>query len=135
MPSSLSALNYRVEVLELDAGIVGGEPPVHTTTSSVAGRLPRGDLPLQVARSASRRSRHCPASTASSISAMVNQLPCLGVECSSSRPASRLASAGSNASYSDAGVWMFGVVLHQHNHLSIRVVDVDQVLDGSVPSR
>src|SRR6266699_6867203 len=47
MPSSLSALNYRVEVLELDAGIVGGEPPVDTTASAVAGCLPRCDLPLQ----------------------------------------------------------------------------------------
>ena len=33
----------------------------------------------RIVRSASRRSRHCPASMASSISAMFNQLPCLGV--------------------------------------------------------
>jgi hypothetical protein len=32
-----------------------------------------------VAWSARRRSRHCSASTLSSISAMFNQLPCLGV--------------------------------------------------------
>src|SRR6266540_385014 len=87
----------------------------------------------RVARSASRRSRHCSASTASSISAMFSQLPCLGVSCSSSRSASRLASAGGNASYSDAGVWVFGVVLHQHDPLGLGVVDIQQVLDAVRP--
>ena len=72
---------------------------------------------------------------ASSISAMFNQLPCLGMEGSSSRSASRLASAGGNAAYSDPGVWVLGVVLDQHDLLGIGVVDVDQVLDGSAPSR
>jgi hypothetical protein len=64
---------------------------------------------------------------------LFNQLPCLGVECSSSRSASRLASAGANASYSDAGVWVFGVVLHQHDPLGVGVVDIDQVLDAVRP--
>jgi hypothetical protein len=50
-------------------------------------------------------------------------------------PVSRLASAGANAAYSDAGVWVFGVVLDQHDPLGIRVVDVDQVLAGSAPNR
>jgi hypothetical protein len=45
--SCLSALSCGVEVVELDAGVLGGEPPVDTTTSPVAGRLPRRDLPLQ----------------------------------------------------------------------------------------
>jgi hypothetical protein len=45
--SRSSALNYRVEVLELDPGILSGEPPVHATPGSVASRLPRRDLPLQ----------------------------------------------------------------------------------------
>jgi hypothetical protein len=89
----------------------------------------------RVAWLARRRSRHCWASMASSISAMVSQLPCLGVECSSSRSASRLASAGPNAAYSDAGVWVFGVVLHQHDLLGVGVVDIDQVPDGSAPRR
>ena len=44
--SGLSVLNCRVEVLELDAGILGGEPPVHAAAGRVAGRLPGGDLPL-----------------------------------------------------------------------------------------
>jgi hypothetical protein len=57
----------------------------------------------------------------------------LGVERSSNLSANRLASAGGNASYNDAGVWVFGVVLHQHDLLSIRVVDVDQVLDAMRP--
>src|SRR6266568_3765700 len=72
----------------------------------------------RVAWSARRRSRHCSASTASSISSL---------------SASRLASAGSNAWYSDAGVWVFGVVLHQHDLLGVGVVDVEEVLDAVRP--
>ncbi len=34
-------------MLELDAGILGCEAPVHPTPGRVAGRLPRGDLPLK----------------------------------------------------------------------------------------
>jgi hypothetical protein len=64
---------------------------------------------------------------------MFNQLPCLGVECSSSRSASRLASAGANASYSDAGVWVLGVVLHQHDPPGVGIVDIQQVLDAVRP--
>src|SRR6266487_3098164 len=45
--SSLSALNCRVEVLELDPSVLGREAPVDTTTGPVARHLPRGDLPLQ----------------------------------------------------------------------------------------
>jgi hypothetical protein len=44
-----------------------------------------------------------------------------------------LASAGSNAAYSDAGVWVLGVVLHQHDPLGIRIVDIDQVPDAVRP--
>ena len=47
--------------------------------------------------------------------------------------ASRLASAGGNAAYSDAGVWVLGVVLDQHDPLGVRVVDVDQILDAVRP--
>jgi hypothetical protein len=32
-------------------------------------------------------------------------------------------------------VWVLGVVLDQHDPLGVRVVDIDQVLDGSAPSR
>src|SRR5215216_6540510 len=46
-PSSSSVLSCGVEVLELDAGVLGGEPPVDPATGPVARRLPRGDLPLQ----------------------------------------------------------------------------------------
>jgi transposase-like protein len=45
--SSLSVVSCGVEVLELDAGILGREAPVDPTTGAVAGRLPRRDLPLQ----------------------------------------------------------------------------------------
>ena len=44
-----------------------------------------------------------------------------------------MASAGGNAAYSDAGVWVFGVVLHQHDLLGVGVVDVDQVPDAVRP--
>jgi hypothetical protein len=46
-----------------------------------------------------------------------------------------LASAGANASYSDAGVWVLGVAVHQHDLLGVRVAAIDQLLDGSAPSR
>jgi hypothetical protein len=45
--SSLSALDCRVEVLELDSGILGRKAPVDATARSVAGRLPGRDLPPQ----------------------------------------------------------------------------------------
>src|SRR5581483_7670967 len=53
----------------------------------------------RVAKSGGRRSRHWRLSTLSSISAMSSQLPCLGVWWIASLSASRLASAGGNASY------------------------------------
>src|SRR6266508_1625765 len=43
---SSSAVNCRVEVLELDAGILGREAPVHPTTGGVARCLPGRDLSL-----------------------------------------------------------------------------------------
>src|SRR6266516_1674756 len=45
--SSLSALNCRIEVLELDPSILGGKAPVDPASGAVARRLPRCDLPLQ----------------------------------------------------------------------------------------
>jgi hypothetical protein len=55
--------------------------------------------------------------------------------CRVARSASRLTSAGGNAAYSDAGRVGVEVVLDQHDLLGVGVVDVDQVLDGSAPSR
>src|SRR6266540_456595 len=123
-PSSQSGLNYRVEVLELDPGALGREAPVDATTGPVARRLPRRDLPLQ------RR----PVGQHTQLDlGHVQPAAMLGVSCSSSRSASRLASAGANASYSDAGVWVFGVVLHQHDPLGVGVVNLQQVLDAVRP--
>jgi hypothetical protein len=45
--SDSRVLHSRVEVLQLDAGILSGEAPVDATASSIAGRLPRRDIPLQ----------------------------------------------------------------------------------------
>jgi Voltage gated chloride channel len=46
-PSSSSALSCWVEMLELDAGVLGGEAPVDPATGPVARRLPGCDLPFQ----------------------------------------------------------------------------------------
>src|SRR5215207_6329485 len=46
-PSSSSVVSCGVEVLELDACILGRKPPVDPTTGPVARRLPRRDLPFQ----------------------------------------------------------------------------------------
>ena len=53
-----------------------------------------------------RRLRHCFPKVASSVSAMLSQLPCLGVKWISSLLAIRHASAGSKASYNDAILWV-----------------------------
>jgi single-stranded DNA-binding protein len=47
LTSGSSALSCWVEVPELDAGVLGREPPVDPTTGPVARRLPGRDLPLQ----------------------------------------------------------------------------------------
>jgi hypothetical protein len=54
-----------------------------------------------------RRFKHWRARTLSSVSAIANQRPGLGVSCISTRASSRRASAGGNASYQDAGGWVF----------------------------
>ena len=61
---------------------------------------------LRVSRSLIRRSRHCRVSAESSISAMLSHDPCLGVWWISRRWARAKASSGSNASYSEAMVWV-----------------------------
>jgi hypothetical protein len=134
-PSSSSLLNCRVEVLELDAGILGREPPVDTPAASVARRLPRRDLPLQGRPVGQPPVQALLGQHRKLDLGHVQPAAVLGVECSSSRSANRLASAGSNAWYSDAGVWVFGVVLDQDDLLGVGEVDIDQVLDGSAPSR
>jgi len=58
----------------------------------------------KVSLSPIRRSRHCVARTPSSIYAMSSQLPCLGVWWISRRAASRRASSGAKAWYSEADV-------------------------------
>src|SRR6266508_4138872 len=122
-------------MLELDAGIRGGEAPIDGAAGGVAVSLPGGDFALQ-----------CGPVGEATVQALLRQhaqldlrhiqpAPILGGGGDSSLSASRLASAGGNASYSDAGVWVLGVVLHQHDLLGVGVADVDQLLDGSAPSR
>jgi len=133
--SSSSVLSCGVEVLELDAGVLGGEAPVDPATGPVACRLPGRDLPLQGRPISQAAVQALPGQHGQLDLGHVQPAAVLGVEGSSSRSASRLASAGANASYSDTGVWVLGVVLDQPDPLGVRVVDIDQVPDGSVPSR
>src|SRR2546425_5393396 len=79
------------------------------------------------AREPMRRSKHCRMSTENSISAMFNQLPCLGVECRSSFSIRRRASAGSNTSYKAERRMGVQVLPDQHQLLSSRIVDIHQV--------
>src|SRR6266536_3227697 len=132
-PSSSSGLNCRVEVLELDPGILGREAPVDATTGSVACRLPGHDLPLQ-----RQPIGHPP------IQALLRQhaQPDLGHV----QPAAmlgrvvQLEPVGQPLGLSRLerlvqrrrGVGV-EVVLHQHDLLGIGVVDVDQVLDAMRP--
>jgi len=53
-----------------------------------------------------RRFKHCRTITLISISAMLSQLPCLGVWTNSKRSHSALAFAGGKVSYNAAGVWV-----------------------------
>ena len=66
-------------MLEANAGILGGELPVDLDTALIAVDLPASTAASRLARSANRWLKHCRASTLSWISAMFNQLPCLGV--------------------------------------------------------
>jgi hypothetical protein len=45
--SGSSVLSCGLEMPELDAGVLGGEPPVDPATGPVTRRLPGRDLPLQ----------------------------------------------------------------------------------------
>ena len=67
-------------------------------------------------------------------SSPVNPIDLIFAADCSSRSASCLASAGPNASDNEAGVGV-QVVLHEHDGLGVGGVDVQQLPDGSAPSR
>ena len=72
--SSAPSLSKRgVKPLQFDPRIVGCELPVSFGVFPVALSLPGRDF------AGMRRSRHCDDTTLSSLSAMLSQLPCLGV--------------------------------------------------------
>src|SRR3954469_12612479 len=103
--SALSALHYRVEFAELDAGVLGRELPIGLGGGGVAPMLPGLDVTLQrrpvadpVRQSLPRRRPGSRPRALNSISAILSQEPCLGVWWISSRSARRLASSGANAS-------------------------------------
>jgi hypothetical protein len=77
--SSLSALKCGVEVLEFDPSILSGEAPVDITAASVAGRLPRRDLPLQRRPVGQAAVQALLGPHAQLDLGHFNQLPCLGV--------------------------------------------------------
>ena len=66
---------------------------------------------IRVAFAAIRPPRHCRLRGRSSSSAMLNQLPCLGVEWLAHVSAMLVASGGSKASYSDAWVWVLRLAI------------------------
>src|SRR5215207_8069028 len=133
LTSRLSTLNRRVKVLELDPGIRGRKAPVDATARSVAGRLPGHDLPLQ------RRLVGQPA-----IQALLGQhgkldlghvqpAPVLGgvvqLQLVGQPPGLR----GRERRIQRRRRVGVEVVLHQHDLLGGRVVDVDQVFDAVRP--
>jgi len=134
-PSSSSALSCGVEMLELDAGVLGGEPPVDSATGAVARRLPGCDLPLQ--------GRPVGQPSVQALSGQHGQLDLGHVQ-----PAAVLGGGVQLQLVGQPlglGRWErriqrrrrvgVEVVLDQQDPLSIGVVDIDQVLDGSAPSR
>jgi len=133
--SSSSALSCGVEVLELDAGVFGGEPPVDPTTGSVARCLPGGGLPLQgrpvgqpavQALSGQHGQFDLGHVQPAAVLGRVVQLQLVGEPPGLGRWERRIQRGG--------GVGV-EVVLDQHDLFGVGVVDVDQVLDGSGPSR
>jgi hypothetical protein len=95
-PSVVSGLNAWVKVLQVDASVVGLELPVDMAAGCVALILPCVNF-AAVSASEMRRFKHCTVRARNSISAMLSQLPCLGVWWISSLVAIRLASSGGNA--------------------------------------
>jgi hypothetical protein len=77
--SGPSRQDCRVEALELDAGIGGGEAPVDGGLGHVALVHPGSGFRDQRLSVRNARSRHCRLSTLSSVSARLSQLACLGV--------------------------------------------------------
>jgi hypothetical protein len=75
----------------------------------------------RVATAGPRRARPWRLSTLSSISAMFNQRPCLGVEWLASRSARRLTSAGGNAAAREVGVCGFRVSMTSTIRADLRV--------------
>jgi hypothetical protein len=75
----------------------------------------------RVATAGPRRARPWRLSTLSSISAMFNQRPCLGVEWLASRSARRLTSAGGNAAAREVGVCVFRVSMTSTIRADLRV--------------
>ena len=85
-------------MFELTASVLGGEPPVYDGGGLVAFAFERRDLPSQRRFIADPAVQTLPAEDAQLDFTMFNQLPWLGVWCSSRRLAMRRASDGANAS-------------------------------------
>src|SRR3954471_24474187 len=77
--SGPSSLNYRVEPFELDACIGSSEVPVNRLAGGIALLLHARTSCRNISASWMRRSKHCRLNTLNSISAILSQLPCLGV--------------------------------------------------------
>src|SRR5512132_3417610 len=94
--SASSVLSCWVEVLELDAGIGGGEAPVDPAAGGIAGGLPGGDFAFQRRPVGQPPVQALLGQHAQLDLGHVQPAAMLGVAWSSSLSASRLASAGPN---------------------------------------
>lgn len=92
-------LQNGIEVLAFDAPILCGTVPIDSNLLILALGFPGSAISrLSISSSPVRRSKQCPRNTASSISAIFRQLPCVGVEWISIFSRMRQVSAGSNVS-------------------------------------
>ena len=95
--SVLTSLDRGIKALQLDAGVLVSEPPVHGFCRSVPVPLQTAISRTILVRSGLLRPRHCLDRTLISMSAMVNRLPCLGVWWISNRSSRRLTTARGGA--------------------------------------
>ncbi len=109
-------MSCRIQPAQFDPGVRRCELPLHPHTALVAVLLPAPISRRSTSADLIRRSRHCRASTDSSISAMFSQLPCFGVWWISSFSAIRRACSGGNASYSEAVLRLLVHLLDQPPH-------------------
>ena len=132
-PSVGSTSIFGVQMLQFCSSIFGGELPIDCCLTAVSFVLPSSGFIGERLFVRILRARHCRVRTFNSISAMLSQLPCLGVWTTSKRRISRWASSGGKASYKRAEAVRVEVVHHQRDPLRLRPMDIDQLANGLGP--